>query len=299
MAAMWSITPDVHEWLDAAGDWLRARPAEHTVLLSVAETLRAGGSFDDTGAVPVALGWWADADGAVLGAFLHTPPHPVQLSALPAGAAGLLAAWFADQRRPVRQLGGDQRAAEAFAQAWLPGHPGATATVSMRERLYRLEELSPPDGTPGAARVAGPGERGLLLAWREAFLVDVFGHSLGTDDARVDDLLAYGGMTLWTVNDEPVSMASLTRPVAGMTRVGSVYTPPPLRRRGYAAAVVAAVSRAALQAGAHEVVLFTDLANPTSNSVYQSIGYRPVEDRVVIDLHAPASAAAAPASAAG
>jgi predicted GNAT family acetyltransferase len=29
-------------------------------------------------------------------------------------------------------------------------------------------------------------------------------------------------------------------------------------------------------------VLFTDLANPTTNAIYQQIGYRPVEDRVIL-----------------
>ncbi len=80
----------------------------------------------------------------------------------------------------------------------------------------------------------------------------------------------------------PVSMAGVNRPLGGTVRVGPVYTPVAYRRRGYAAAVTAAVSRAALEAGAAAVVLFTDLANATSNSPYQRLGYRPVGDRVVI-----------------
>jgi predicted GNAT family acetyltransferase len=69
-----------------------------------------------------------------------------------------------------------------------------------------------------------------------------------------------------------------------MARVAPVYTPPSLRGRGYAGAVTAAVSQAALDAGATEVVLYTDLANPVSNSVYQRLGYRPVEDRLMLEL---------------
>jgi predicted GNAT family acetyltransferase len=82
-------------------------------------------------------------------------------------------------------------------------------------------------------------------------------------------------------------MAALNRPAAGATRVGPVYTPPDLRGRGYASAVTAAVSRAALAAGAQEVVLFTDLANPTSNAIYRRLGYEPVEDRVILSFAAP------------
>jgi predicted GNAT family acetyltransferase len=68
--------------------------------------------------------------------------------------------------------------------------------------------------------------------------------------------------------------------------VGPVYTPPDLRRRGYAGALTAAVSRAALDAGADEVVLFTDLANPTSNALYRRLGYHPLEDRIILSFAA-------------
>jgi predicted GNAT family acetyltransferase len=67
-----------------------------------------------------------------------------------------------------------------------------------------------------------------------------------------------------------------------MLRIGPVYTPPEFRGSGYASAVTAAVSLRAREAGAEEVLLCTDLANPTSNSIYRRIGYRPVEDRVVL-----------------
>ena len=62
------------------------------------------------------------------------------------------------------------------------------------------------------------------------------------------------------------------------------YTPPQLRGRGYASAATAEVSRAATDAGAEEVLLYTDLANPVSNSIYQRIGYREVEDRIVLSF---------------
>lgn len=94
-------------------------------------------------------------------------------------------------------------------------------------------------------------------------------------DARI----AYGGVTLWeTPEGTPVSMAGNTRRVAGQVRVAPVYTPAHQRGRGYAGAVTAAVSRAALAAGADEVLLFTDVGNPTSNALYQRLGYRPVRD---------------------
>lgn len=98
----------------------------------------------------------------------------------------------------------------------------------------------------------------------------------------VDERTASGRLTLWETGGVPVSMAGVSLQVAGSVRVAPVYTPPEHRGHGYAAAVTAEVSRAAREAGAQEVLLFTDLANPTSNGVYQRIGYRPVSDRLLI-----------------
>lgn len=105
----------------------------------------------------------------------------------------------------------------------------------------------------------------------------------GTHAERlVDERTAYGGLTLWEDAGVPVSMAGVSRRIAGTVRVTTVYTPPEYRGRGYAAAVTAEVSRAAREEGAQEVLLFTDLANPTSNSVYRRIGYEAVSDRLLV-----------------
>ena len=97
----------------------------------------------------------------------------------------------------------------------------------------------------------------------------------------VDDRLSYRGLTLWEAGGQPVSLAGLTRPAAGQVRVGPVYTPPGQRGQGYGGAVTWAVTRAALDAGVTGVLLFTDLANPTSNALYQRLGYRAVSDRTM------------------
>ncbi|NDZ98825.1 GNAT family N-acetyltransferase, partial [Streptomyces sp. SID10116] len=77
--------------------------------------------------------------------------------------------------------------------------------------------------------------------------------------------------------------------IAGQVRVAPVYTPADLRGRGYGGAATAAVTRAALDAGAAQVLLFTDLANPTSNRLYQRLGYRPVADFAQWDFTATAT----------
>jgi len=118
------------------------------------------------------------------------------------------------------------------------------------------------------------------VSWADAFAIEATpGHPPQLAES-VDARLRHDGL-LWVWQDgEPVSMAWLTPPTAGVSRVSGVYTPPPRRGRGYASACVAAASAHALSAGAEACMLYTDLANPTSNKIYQAIGYRPVADAV-------------------
>jgi RimJ/RimL family protein N-acetyltransferase len=284
----WVTTGDAAGFLAEAGAFLRAERARNTVLLTVAETARADPSyFADSGDAgqdkrPL-FGWWTAGDGMVRGAFLHTPPFPVVLSAVPLAAAAELAEKTL-AGRPLAGVNGYEEVATAFAAAWADG-AGGQVTVHRRVRLYRLASLVWPDPPPpGAPRTAGDRDAALATEWVSAFSSEVR-ETEGTDHAAaVRERLSYGGLTLWETGDGPVSLAGLTRQVAGMVRVGPVYTPPRWRGHGYASAATAEVSRAALAAGAEEVLLYTDLANPVSNSVYQRIGYREVEDRIVLSF---------------
>lgn len=283
----WQLTGDLDRYLAAAGGYLRARAAEHTVFLTVAETIRARGpgAYGDR---PPLFGWWAGPDGAVIGAFMHTPPWPVALTRVTAGEAAELASVLADAGRALAGVNGDPATARAFASAW-QARTGCTVTVHRRMRQYRLAGLIPPDPfPPGAARRAGPADRALLLAWIEAFSREVDDVTASPGPA-VDDRLSHGGLTLWETGGQPVSLAGLTRQVAGQVRVGPVYTPPELRGRGYAGAVTATVSQAALAAGADEVLLYADLANPTSNTLYQRLGYEAVADHLSLLFQPPSS----------
>ena len=129
-------------------------------------------------------------------------------------------------------------------------------------------------------------ERPLIIEWLLAFGREALG---GDDATRVaasaDDWLAGKGRTLWLWDDGgPVSLTGVGGDTPHGTRIGPVYTPPEVRKRGYASALVAAVSQAQLDAGLRFCFLYTDQANPTSNKIYQAIGYRPVTDALRIDF---------------
>ncbi|MFE7609688.1 GNAT family N-acetyltransferase [Streptomyces celluloflavus] len=126
-------------------------------------------------------------------------------------------------------------------------------------------------------------DRALLLAWFTAFAEET-GASPPRHARAVDDRIAHGRCTLWETGGRPVSLAGVIPTVSGATRIAPVYTPPELRGRGYAGAVTAAVSAASRHSGATELLLFTDLANPTSNALYQRLGYQPVGDHLVLEF---------------
>lgn len=279
------MTHAVGEFLDEAGEFLHAHRARNTVLITVSETLRLAGAASRAGEDLPLMGWWRAEDGAAVdGAFLHTPPFPALLSAMTADAAAALAVQLIADRRQVPGVNGEERNATAFADAWRDRRPGTDVRALRRMRLFRLGELAWPDPRPeGRPRLATTHDRELLINWFEAFSRDVEEPEMDHEPA-VDERLSYDGLTLWEVDGRPVSLAGVTRTVAGMVRVGPVYTPPELRGRGYAGGVTSAVSEAALDAGTTDVLLYTDLANPTSNALYQRLGYRPVEDRVVLSL---------------
>ncbi|HEY6277182.1 MAG TPA: GNAT family N-acetyltransferase [Streptosporangiaceae bacterium] len=281
----WTLTHDVAGFLDAAGPFLSSRAAEHTVLLTVSETVRLSGpaAFGDD--LPL-FGWYAADGGPVTAACLHTPPYPLALTAMPDEVAAALAPALAGRGRELAGVDGRPGPAHAFAAGWLR-QTGQPAHLGRRTRLYRLGDLVPPGpAPPGQDRAAAPADTELLVAWLAAFQQEA--DSTGGPVRRqiVAERLSYGGFTLWETGDGPVSLAGRTRVVAGQARVGPVYTPPEHRGRGYGGAVTAAVSRQALAAGASEVLLYTDLANPTSNALYPRLGYQPVSDSVRLSFTA-------------
>lgn len=279
----WTTTQDPETFEAAAGAFLRTRPVRHTVLLSVVSSLRSLGT-DAYGARAREFGWWRPDGAAPVGAaFVWTPPRGALLSPMPDEAADALVDTLVAKRSEIPGVKGGRAVAEAVSGGWRRRR-GGTVTCVQRLRLHRLDHLIEPSPAPaGTARRATTTDRALLLAWSTAFATEIGGTPPG--DARaVDERIAGGRCLLWESGGRPVSMACHTAPVAGAARVAPVYTPPELRGRGYAGAVTAAVSHAVRARGAREVLLFTDLANPTGNALYRRLGYRPVEDQLVLEF---------------
>jgi predicted GNAT family acetyltransferase len=265
----WHLTDDVGAYADHVWALLAREPAEQTVALTIIESARGGHRWSDE---PMLFGWFDD--GEVRGAISWTPPYELLLAAVPDDTVAPLV----DALRDVELSGVNGRAevVDRFLAAWRPRR----ADVGFRMRLYRLGELRPP-AAQGAPRLAGEGDLALATRWLEAFEVDTGVHRTNVEPAA-RERIAGGRLWLWEHDGTPVSMAARTATAAGVARIAPVYTPAEHRRHGYGAAVTAACTADALARDADHVVLFTDLANPTSNSIYRQIGFEPVGDYTVV-----------------
>ncbi|GGN38494.1 putative GNAT family acetyltransferase [Actinoplanes campanulatus] len=273
----WHLTEDVNDFLTRAGAFLRSRPTHHTMALTATEKLRTRQGGTD-GVVFGRL----ETDGEVRAIFYGAPSRALNVTCLTPEQADVLAGQIVALGHCHSSVTSDHSTATAFAEAWRR-HTGATPTLRSRLHLYRLGALTPPaKAPPGRGRFAGEQDHERLMRWCQEFTADV--GEIGSINAAswAGTRFADKSYTFWETPDgTPVSMAGLNPMVAGQVRVDPVYTPPSLRGRGYAGAVTVEVSRAALAAGATDVVLFTDAANPTSNALYQGLGYRPVTDWAV------------------
>jgi uncharacterized protein len=246
---------------------LSAREAENGLPISIARRLAA-----QPGANPHALLLGVESAGAVLGAAVWTPPHDVVVTRLPAGAAALIAAECARTGFPLTGASGPEGHGLEVAEQ-LASYSAAQVRVRVRRRVYELTALSALTRASGAARRAATPDLELVARWYAEFaqITALPGQANSRDWASAT--IAAGSAFLWE-DAGAGCLACLTRETPNGHAIGPVYTPPAARRRGYATSLVAELSERVLTSGKRFVWLFTDDANPTSNHIYESIGFR-------------------------
>lgn len=283
---------NAHDFFAAVSDFLQRREAENNLIFGITDGLMRHGPAPDT--IPYFAA--VEQGGAIIAAALMTPPHNVVLShtdhldAIPMFTAHL-------KEYPLPGVTALKGCAHAFAESWA-SLTGATYHQTMAERIYKLERVTPPPRVRGYARLATDADLPLLLDWMTAFTAEAFGDAPANVNRAALERLARnrlkdsyaGGYYLWH-DPDPVCLVGYAGPTPHGIRIGPVYTPPEYRKHGYGSACTAYVSQRLLEAGRQFVFLFTDLANPTSNKIYQDIGYAPVADVDMLAFSPPESAA--------
>lgn len=216
----------------------------------------------------------------LLAAAVMTPPYPLIVATLDSDGQDALPLFvddLCDHGWRLSGVNGPADASSVFASLWR-ARTGQPMSIAVHLRAYELRRVILPAPAPGKLRLAEAADLPLVTRWARAFQQEALPHEDASGAARVAELgIADRRIYLWE-DGEPVTMVARARPTAHGVTVNLVYTPPDQRRRGYATNAVAHLSQILLDEGYDYCTLFTDMANPTSNSIYQKIGYRPVVD---------------------
>ncbi|MBC8231469.1 GNAT family N-acetyltransferase [bacterium] len=220
-----------------------------------------------------------DENGLILAAIM-TPPHKLVVYGHQ-GDLGIgtriLVKKLVSEGWAIPGVLGPSEVAKGIAERWAEVTRRGYG-LERRQRVYELRAVINSVPERGKLRLATEADIELVAQWRYQFHLEIFGEvdpkeTKRAAKFRIEEMDIY----LWE-DGHPVSIAMKTRPTRKGISVSSVYTPPELRRRGYATACVGELSRMLLESGWEFCSLFADLSNATSNRIYQRIGYRPVCD---------------------
>ena len=222
----------------------------------------------------------------VVACAVRTPPFGVLISRAQQPALRALVDDLAGKYRTLPAVLGPEPAVSAFARRW-SDRVGAPVRLRMRQRLFEIRQVQPiATRPPGALRLADEADLPVLAQWAEAFHLEARVPAPIDPRRQMADKVVGRSVYLWD-NRGMVSMAGWASRTRRGVRIGFVYTPPDHRGRGYASACVADLTQRLLDEGHAFCCISTDLANPTSNKIYQDIGYQAVCDVSDFDLNAP------------
>jgi predicted GNAT family acetyltransferase len=274
---------DADGFLELTGPLLERDEARNQLPLAIASTLAVHPDAYEV------VRYWVAVDGdRAIGAALRTEPYNLVLADPEPGTdlEPLLAAVLADDPEVPGVIGNAPHVDPAAS--FLARASGRSEERVMAQGVFALTWVEEVPRAPGAHRRADEDDRELLLEWLMAFETEAlpYFHVSGrVDHERALDTRfssELSGLWLWEDGGVPVSLAGFSGPTSTGIRVGPVYTPPSHRRRGYATTLVADLSQWLLGQGYRSCFLYTDLSNPTSNHVYETIGYRQVAEAIEI-----------------
>jgi len=271
---------DVNVFQAHVSPFLVTHEAEHNLILGIARGIQVG----DYGDINPYFGC-VEENGQVIAVILRTQPHNVLLSLIedPHAVVPLIVEDLRQEFNTISGVIASKLTARIFAEAW-EASTEQPFWLNTKERIYKLEQVIFPQGIAGEFRWARDEDASFLVDWHKGFITDAGLTPTDADQSQktirrfLDADPKERRLGIWSVEGQPVSMAGYMGSTPNGMRVGAVYSPPDQRKKGYASACVAHLSQHILDMGKQFCFLFTDLANPTSNHIYQEIGYRPVLD---------------------
>ncbi len=283
---MIEIIPHTHasELISLSGPYLEQNECENNLPIGLAYRL-AEDPYYYTSELPLLLSILEQ--GRVVGVVVMTPPKRIILSRIDTDiqtAIVPLVRYLRGIDVQIPGVVGPAAAAQAFAECWVEDMPGVSVKLSKRMRVFEARSVANLPLSPGKMRFARMDDHSLMAQWIVAFS-ETMGEPVNFEDAasRAEKLIKDQQLYVWD-NEGPVSIAGVSRPMRNGTTIGAVYTPPEHRGKGYATSCVLLLTKKLLSDGYSFCSLYTDLSNPTSNSIYIKIGYVPIGDALELDF---------------
>jgi predicted GNAT family acetyltransferase len=278
---------DAGAFLAVAEEALLREEAKNNLLLGIADRVSRGRTYGEEPPIFATV----EVQGDLVVAAIRTPPFPLIVHCIDGRHEALdpLVDYLLNADPELPGVNGEVSIAAAFAERWTE-RSSRPAELDMQMRVYTLREVKRPDGVPGRMRLAREEDVDLLATWMLAFHDEAVPGDPPTDPSEtVRRFMTSGAMAVWD-HDGPVSMAGSSRGTANGATVSAVYTPPDRRGEGYASACVAALCDLLLERGNTFCALYADRSNPTSNKIYQRIGFRLVSEAAVYRFSSEAEA---------
>jgi predicted GNAT family acetyltransferase len=226
-------------------------------------------------------------DERVVGVAIMTPPRRIILSKIDTEvlvAMRQLVHHLRGTNTRIPGVVGPAAEAQAFSDCWLEDMPGVSSRIARRMCVFEARKVADVPLSPGELRFARIGDHPLTTQWIVT-LLETTGEpmDLNSVKSRAGQLINDQQLYIWD-HDEPVSIASVSRPTRNGITINTVYTPPEHRNKGYATSCVWSLTEQMLTDRYSFCSLYTDLSNSTSNSIYSKIGYVPVGDALAFDF---------------
>ncbi|MES3036267.1 MAG: hypothetical protein V4736_00045 [Bdellovibrionota bacterium] len=264
------------EFLKFAGDFLYQAEAENSLLIGFAE-----GSIKHSPPPAATYLCWVKDDNVVSAtARFGVGPNYLLLTSSPQLALVDYVNYLAELKIKLSGVAGPSATSQFFAEKWKLV-TSSDMRLGMTQKLYQLDTLIPPRPVAGTIIQADESHISILTSWFISFIKETIPHELPSKaeaKVRVEKFISDGRVFVWKVNDSAVAMAFGNRPTKNGITVSYVYTPPENRKNGFASAVTAGTTDYYLKSGKKFVILYTDAVNPTSNQIYQGIGYYHISD---------------------
>ena len=275
---------DARELISLSGAYLEQNESENNRPLGYAYRLAEG---QDNYTSEPALLLSILEHGKAVGVAIMIPPYSMILSRIGTRIEAAVLHLVRHLREIDVQISGiigPAAEVQAFSDCWTEGMPGLSSRVAMRLRVFEARSVANLPLSLGKLRLARREDHPLMTRWIADYS-EAVGKPLSFDNAKswTEKLIKNQQLHIWDI-DGPVSIAAVDRPTRNGVAIHSVYTPLEYRNKGYATSSVLMLTKKLLADHYSFCSLYTDLANPTSNSIYAKIGYVPVGDALAVDF---------------